>query len=455
MGVGVAMSMIPGVQVSVVKEVVPSQLSPTGVLGLVGLTERAPEGGVGRASSWKRFVELFGPGAAHSMPEARQALQNGASELVVVALPNAGVAATATLRQGDDVVLELTARAPGTWANGRRVKVSQRTQGGAVVAFDLEIERPDGTRELHRELGRSPRGPGAFVVAALAVGSTVATAQSRREAWPDAGEVVFTGGVDGAVDDYAAGLEALRGHGDVDLVIAAVQDRGDAAALARIYAAVIAHCARMSEDCRGRLGLGQLPGDTTIAQAVQWAAPLVSDRFVLVAPEGAVGAVAGLVGGLAYFHSPTFKALAGVGPIAALGVEDQAELLRAHLVPVAALSGRGLVVVRGLTTDGDQISVRRIADRAVRTVRRIGELFIGRLNDSDGRAALKAKIAEALLQMQRDGALVPSTDGKDPAFRVGVYASQADFAAGAVRVDIAVRPVRAIDFIVATILVQM
>lgn len=57
--------------------------------------------------------------------------------------------------------------------------------------------------------------------------------------------------------------------------------------------------------------------------------------------------------------------------------------------------------------------------------------------------------------MQRDGALVPSTDGKDPAFRVGVYASQADFAAGAVRVDIAVRPVRAIDFIVATILVQM
>jgi hypothetical protein len=57
--------------------------------------------------------------------------------------------------------------------------------------------------------------------------------------------------------------------------------------------------------------------------------------------------------------------------------------------------------------------------------------------------------------MQKDGALVPSTDGKDPAFRVDVYASQADFGTGTVRVDIAVRPVRAIDFIVATILVQV
>lgn len=449
------MSIIPGVQVSVVKEVVPPQLSPTGVLGLVGLTEKAPEGGVGRASSWKRFVELFGPGAAYSMPEARQALQNGASELVVVALPSTGVAATATLKQGNTVVLELLARAPGTWANGKKVKVSPRRQDGAVVAFDLELERPDGSRELHRNLGRSPRGQGPFVVDALAASSALATAQSRADEWPDAGEVVFSGGLDASAEDYAAGLEQLRNHSDVDLVIAAVQDRVDAASLARVHSAVIAHCARMSAACRGRLGFGQIPSGKTIAQAVQWAVPLVSDRFVLVAPEGTVGAVAGMIGGLPYFHSPTFKALAGMGPVAALAVEDQAELLRAHLVPVAELAGRGLVVVRGLTTDGDQISVRRIADRAVRTVRMIGELFIGRLNNSDGRAALKAKIAEALLQMQKDGALVPSTDGKDPAFRVDVYSSQADFATGVVRVDIAVRPVRAIDFIVATILVQV
>jgi hypothetical protein len=57
--------------------------------------------------------------------------------------------------------------------------------------------------------------------------------------------------------------------------------------------------------------------------------------------------------------------------------------------------------------------------------------------------------------MQKEGALVPSTDGKDSAFKVNVYSSQADFAQGIVRVDIAVRPVRAIDFIYATIFVQV
>ena len=56
--------------------------------------------------------------------------------------------------------------------------------------------------------------------------------------------------------------------------------------------------------------------------------------------------------------------------------------------------------------------------------------------------------------MERDGALVPSTDGTDPAFKVDVFSTQADFANGIVRVDIAVRPVRAIDFIFATILVK-
>ena len=58
------------------------------------------------------------------------------------------------------------------------------------------------------------------------------------------------------------------------------------------------------------------------------------------------------------------------------------------------------------------------------------------------------------LQMERDGALVPSMDGKDPAFTVNVYSTQADFANGIVRIDIAVRPVRAIDYIYATILVK-
>ncbi|MBL8969289.1 MAG: phage tail sheath protein, partial [Myxococcales bacterium] len=223
-----------------------------------------------------------------------------------------------------------------------------------------------------------------------------------------------------------------------------------------IYSSVIAHCNNLSGDAKGRIGFGQIGPQWTVAAAKEAVSNLVSDRFVLVAPGGVVGAVAGLVGNLSYFQSPTFKALAGLGPLArALKVEEQTELLKSFIVPVATERGRGTIVVRGLTTDGDQISVRRVADRAVRTMKMIGDLFIGRLNNADGRGALKQKLIEALLQMQREGAIVPSTDGKDPAFKVDVYSSQEDFAKGIVRVDMAVRPVRAIDYIYATVLVQV
>ena len=56
--------------------------------------------------------------------------------------------------------------------------------------------------------------------------------------------------------------------------------------------------------------------------------------------------------------------------------------------------------------------------------------------------------------MERAGALVPSTDGKDPAFFVDVYSTQQDFGQGIVRFDIAIRPVRAIDYVYATIRVK-
>ena len=58
------------------------------------------------------------------------------------------------------------------------------------------------------------------------------------------------------------------------------------------------------------------------------------------------------------------------------------------------------------------------------------------------------------LQMERDGAIVPSTDGKTRRSTSTSIRTQADFANGIVRIDIAMRPVRAIDYIYATILVQ-
>ena len=55
------------------------------------------------------------------------------------------------------------------------------------------------------------------------------------------------------------------------------------------------------------------------------------------------------------------------------------------------------------------------------------------------------QIVATFTRMEREGSLVPSTDGTDPAFTVDVYSTQLDFAQGIVRIDIAIRPVRSID----------
>ena len=91
----------------------------------------------------------------------------------------------------------------------------------------------------------------------------------------------------------------------------------------------------------------------------------------------------------------------------------------------------------------------------VRGVKGIADLFIGTLNSADGRMALKQKITEFFLGMEKEGAIVPSIDGTEPSFKVDVYSSEQDFGQGIVRVDIAVRPVRAIDYIYATITVEV
>ena len=77
------------------------------------------------------------------------------------------------------------------------------------------------------------------------------------------------------------------------------------------------------------------------------------------------------------------------------------------------------------------------------------------LNNARGRMALRERITEFLIGMEKEGSIVPSTDETQPAFLIDVYSSQIDFAQGVVRVDSAVRPVRAMDYIYATVNVQI
>ena len=467
---------VPGVEVKVVKDVLTPQLAPSGVLGLVAVTESQPSSGVGRAASWNSFAESFGAASAFSAPEAMQALANGVFELVVCAVDSAAtIAASIDIPPdtGTGKAFTLTARAGGPWANGLVVTVEPRviqttkadgTADTPIKVFDLTVQRPGGSDvETFRNLSMDPTNA-RYVGTVLNLQSQIVTASDidkkakAPKASDDKAPYALAGGKDAGRADYQKALDKLVNESDVDMVLVSVQDLGNLTRLSQIYADMVAHCERMSTRSQGRIGFAGVPGRTEAeirSNGTTLVNSLVSDRLMLVAPFSTVGAVAGMVGSLDYFQSPTFKRLALGGVSPAIGVEAQQELLQQNVVPIVTQRGRGVIVVRGLTTDGDQVSVRRVADRAVRGVKNIGEQFIGRLNNELGRGALKQNLIGFLVQMEKDGAIVPSTDGKDPAFKVNVYSSQADFSQGIVRVDMAVRPVRAIDYIYATVLVQV
>lgn len=447
---------IPGVEVKVVKEVLSPQLAPSGVLGLIGLTEKSPKSGIGRTQSWSHFIELFGASSAYSMPEVAQALANGVSELVIVPVKStttASASASASKTSG----LTFKAKASGTWANNLCIDIQKRG-----IAYELSLyrkEQKDKPLEIHRNMVLSSSTDADCIVTRLNSYSQYISASGQiSDSTNITSTIELSGGKDASPDDYIKALRQLENESDVDLVLTSVGGINDTNNLSKIYTAINSHCNKMSSKSQGRIGFAQVSGDdeTTITtNAKTLAENLISDRLVLIAPNKAAGAVVGMIGSLEYFQSPTFKPISLDGIKPRLGVEAQEALLKQNIVPIVNYRGRGIIVVRGLTSDGDQINVRRTADHAVRGVKAIGECFIGRLNNDEGRGALQQNLTAFLLQMEKDGALVPSTDGSDPAFKVNVYSSQQDFSQGIVRVEMAVRPVRAIDYIYATVTVQV
>ncbi|TFG88767.1 MAG: phage tail sheath protein, partial [Candidatus Atribacteria bacterium] len=264
-------------------------------------------------------------------------------------------------------------------------------------------------------------------------------------------ETNLSEGTSGAISksELEAALEKLEGDPDVDIVLAC--DVTDP----EIHSLIEAHCTNMEKNAKNRIGFGTVAKGESVSNICDRTIVLPSDRFVLVAPHGNLGALAGLISRLNYFQSPTFKPLSGISKLENnYTPSEQMEMLKAGIIPLEAQRGRGIIVIKGISTSKKQISVTRIADHSVRGVKNIADLFIGTLNNESGRIALKGKITEFLMGMEREGSIVPSTDGKDPAFLLDVYSSELDFAQGIVRVDLAVRPVRAMDYIYATIKVE-
>lgn len=363
-------------------------------------------------------------------------------------------------------VLELRP-APGADAAEARFRILAGTRAGTVR---ISAGRLDGgvfaEQESFDDLSMDPDDPG-YLPAVLAAGSNLLRASDafvRRGAsqLPRGGLAPqrFAGGAMPSLPAWQTATDALAGVPDVDLVLAGLQGwRDPGLDHLAVQTGLGAHAAQQAELARPRIALGGVnPATQRDAAAIlAQAAVVASRRFVLVAPGGAEGAVAGLLGRLDVFQSPTFKTLGTVSaPLVPYTDSDLNRLVGpdGNVCVVTSRRGRGTIVVKGIAADGFQINVLRTADRCVREVSKIADRFIGQLNNAEQRGALRQMIVDTFTQLERDGALVRSMDGKDPAFQVEIYGSQTDFAAGILRIDIAVRPVRAIDFVYATIRVR-
>jgi hypothetical protein len=448
---------IPGVEINVVKEIIPPAAYPSGVVALIGTAEKGPVLSPVHLSSWRELVDTFGSNVEFTLPQdAKGCFQNGIFEVVATRIiGRGGACASATIRDAEKVdTVELEARGIGEAGNNIKFSVEKGTAENTIrlLVSDGEVF------EVYDDVTLDPNND-RYIVRYVEENSALITAKDLKSKTPfpknnpvPLRETNLKGGKNpGApsTESYEEALELLEAEAEVDLVYAC--DVSDP----QIHALIEAHCNNMSREAQGRIGIGTVGKAEEINDIIKRTEVLSSDRFIIVAPYGVAGAVAGLISQLNYYESPTFKSLSGIADLEQHYTPSKLrQLLNAGILPVRAQRGRGIHVVKGITTSKEQISVMRTTDHAVRVVKGIGDRFIGTLNDQLGRTALKAKITDVMARMEEEGAIVPSTDLTQPAFIVDVYSSQLDFAQGIVRVDLAIRPVRAIDYIYATINVQ-
>jgi len=446
---------LPGVEIRVVKEIVPQQLHPSGVVGLIGTAEKGVPFDATPVTSYREYMDKFGSNTEYTLTkDARLAFLNGVYEVFAVRVEGeAGKAAELGLKDANgNPSLLVKAKSAGLAGNNIEVVVMKGSKDNLV-----RLEVSDGRiSEAFDDLTMEAASERYLISYVNANSKLIAVEEVSKKKFPANTpapvEARLSGGTPETISKSSIerALEALELEPDIDIVVAS--DISDPA----VHALVDAHCKNMSKEAMNRIGVGTVAPGESVKDIVKRNEALASDRFVLVAPYGVAGAVAGLLSRLPYYESPTFKPLTGIDSLEKRYTPSElTELLKAGVLAVEMRRGRGIIVEKGISTSQEQISVTRVADHAVRGVKNVAENFIGTLNSPGGRTALKEKITEFMLSMEREGSIVPSVDGKKPPFIVDVYSSEMDFAQGIVRVDVAVRPVRAIDYVYATITVEV
>jgi Phage tail sheath protein subtilisin-like domain/Phage tail sheath C-terminal domain len=262
--------------------------------------------------------------------------------------------------------------------------------------------------------------------------------------------VAGNNGADADRDEYAAGLACLANE-LVNIVVLAGQDQTMADVL-------LGHLNATEQTDHERMGVIGASGKTVDEFLGH---QLASDRLVLVAPglaypDGtalppayAAAAVAGLMASVDVQTSLTNKAINVPGLTMKFNQGEQAQLIRRNVLALAPRNGYR--VVKGLTTSGEgtpfsAIATRRIVDYAKYGVRSAAGPYLGRLNNSRVRAALKATLDGFLTRMVQDEALT--------GYELDVSATRSQEIAGEVGIVMTIQPTFSIEYIRVTMVLQ-
>jgi hypothetical protein len=255
---------------------------------------------------------------------------------------------------------------------------------------------------------------------------------------------------EGASDsNYKAGL-AFFDSKPVNIVVLAGRS------VAQGAAGLLAHVETAENNGRDRIAVIGADGDG-VATVSANADTVSDDRLILVAPgirtddialgvevslpaAYAAAAVAGLIASLAVHVSPTNKVLRVAGLTTDYSDGELKQLLGNRVMPLEKKAGYR--IVKGITTDDGafrQVSVRRIVDFAKAGTRIGSNPYIGKLNNTRVRGALKATLNGFLSDMVLNEALTEYT--------LDVTATREQEIVGVAVVIMYLKPTFSIDYI--------
>ena len=440
----------------------------TGNIGVVGTANRGPVGKAVILGSYGEALDVFGScdryagGPATPLTLTRtleQVFKGGGSTVYAVRVAN--LAADTTMKTmswrarsaAPAALFTLNATSPGTWANAIEVSFvaatgtltltlgrlkESHTGANAGALFDALV---DGSRLVEPSgLADADRGTAVSAVTAATV------AEGGGPGGPD--------GAAGTASELASGLAQLALQ-PVNIVVAGGFSAKEAAAT------MLAHLEETENDGRERIAVMGASSDVPATLVSDDVSKASNPRLVLVAPgivaddaarvgernkrvtlpaSYAAALVAGRMATLAPHISLTNKDVAADDLARDYTRAEQKNLLNNRVMLLVKTFG--IRVLKGVSTDTGafkQVSVRRIVDYAKAGVRLGSNPYIGRLNNSRVRAALKATLDGFLSGMVLDEMLV--------GYELDVSATRAQEINGQAIVTMTLQPTFSIDFV--------